>query len=164
MRIGARRILVSLCIVPLGALLCSSAVSRTRDEIAGRFDGSWVGRSCARDDIACGSFDIVLVQRGWTICGSHASTTSDLSRIDEGEPTSIIGMAIGYMAVVVITSGRNAASYIVSIRMYPNQAVWNVITPLSVPSTGDSDLIPRTAIFHKVDVSEAIEQLEVRTQ
>jgi hypothetical protein len=73
-------------------------------------------------------------------------------------------MAIGYMAVVVITSGRNAASYIVSIRMYPNQAVWNVITPLSVPSTGDSDLIPRTAIFHKVDVSEAIEQLEVRTQ
>jgi len=159
-KVRAYRIPKALFVVLLVILSClADAMSRSGGEAIATFRGMWAGRRCARDDSTCGSFSIVLAQRGRIICGSHASATPDLSRVDEGDAGSIVGTVTGNAAVVTITSGRNGASYVASISLSSGRANWSVIGPASVPATGDSDLIPTAAILSKVDSPEARDQM-----
>jgi hypothetical protein len=144
----------------LGAMSCpSDAVARPRDEVPASLEGVWEGKLCHKGGASCGSFSVVLVQRGRAVCGTHASATRDLSKIDEGDPGSLTGTVKGKAAVVIITSGRNGASYIASVRFNLNRADWVIVGPVSPSTSGDSDLIPRTTTLNRFDTPDSREQV-----
>lgn len=57
--------------------------------------------------VDCGTAEFVLKQVKDSITGTHSMATTGCGRLNEGGP--VRGVAVGTMAVLVVTSGRNGA-------------------------------------------------------
>ncbi len=97
------------------------------------FEGVWTVQQCAADAPTrpCGGFTLILVQRGDRLCGSHFAATPNLSRVDEGEPTSVMGTVLGNNAVLFIASGRDPTHYLAKATLLRGGLAWRLIEKLS---------------------------------
>lgn len=110
-----------------------------------RFEGVWSAKWCdanapQRD---CGAFEIVLVRERERLCGTHSAATLGLSRIDEGDPASVIGVETGAKsdtASLVLTSSRNGAKYLATATLHGHRLQWRMHGMIA-PGAGDEPTI-----------------------
>ena len=91
--------------------------------------GTWAIEHCDNETPRkpCGGFTLELVQRGNRLCGSHFAATTNYSRVDEGQPTSLIGTVVGNEAVLFVASGRDAATYLARLKLSGDQLAWKLV-------------------------------------
>jgi hypothetical protein len=108
------------------------------------FTGEWTLRLC-RDGVEdCGNYTVHLFQRGNRLCGRHEFATLGLSELDESAGLSVRGRANGNVALIELTSGRDASVSQHRLRRHGKTLQWDFIkwlTPL--PHDG---LIPPTRL------------------
>lgn len=114
-----------------------------------RFEGVWSAKWCdanapQRD---CGAFEIVLVRERERLCGTHSAATLGLSRIDEGDAASVIGVETGVeagansdTASLVLTSSRNGAKYLATATLRGDRLQWRMHGMIA-PGAGDEPTI-----------------------
>lgn len=106
------------------------------------FSGQWHLDLCDKSiSDQCGGFTVYLVQRDKQICGDHFFATPGLGRLNEGAPRSIIGSAIGNIADIVITSGRNSAVFRIRAIKKGNVLNWKIIGEIKRGQEGESALV-----------------------
>ncbi|HEY5972018.1 MAG TPA: hypothetical protein VIT22_08595 [Pseudoxanthomonas sp.] len=81
-------LLLSLC-----ASLIACASGQSMQGVKRDFNGAWSAQWCdeANPQSVCGKFDLYLIQDGDRICGQHFVVAPGLSRLDEGDPGSVLG-------------------------------------------------------------------------
>ncbi|PPJ43128.1 MULTISPECIES: hypothetical protein [unclassified Pseudoxanthomonas] len=72
-------------------------------------------------------FDLYLIQRGERICGQHFAATPRLSKLEEGEPGSVLGTVVGNAAVLVIDNARTGEKNVAVVTLAPKGLQWRVI-------------------------------------
>ena len=110
-----------------GMAACASRqpVQAPQPDFNGAWSAKWCDRNYPRDP--CGMFDLHLVQRGERICGQHFAATPRLSKLEEGEPGSVLGTAVGNTAVLVIDNARTGEKNVAVVTLTPKGLQWRVI-------------------------------------
>lgn len=120
---------------------------------AADFAGTWQVQICDPSRPAadgCGGFTIHLFQQGERLCGTHFGATANLSRLDEGEPRSIVGAAAGRKAVMTVRSTRanTTGNVYLAVADLTGQALqWRLID--TVLETGGDNVIAQKATLRK---------------
>lgn len=93
------------------------------------FNGAWSAPWCDREypSDPCGTFALHLTQRGERICGQHFAATPRLSKLEEGEPGSVLGTAVGNTAVLLIDNARTGEKNVAVVTLTPKGLQWRVI-------------------------------------
>lgn len=117
-------LVVGLC---AGVVACASRlpIRAPQADFNGAWSAKWCDRKYPRDP--CGMFDLHLVQRGERICGQHFAATPRLSKLEEGEPGSVLGTVVGNAAVLVIDNARTGEKNVAVVTLAPKGLQWRVI-------------------------------------
>lgn len=93
------------------------------------FTGAWSAKWCDPEHprAECGNFVLHLVQRGERICGQHFAATPRMSKLEEGEPGSVLGTSVGNVAVLLIDNARSGERNIAVVRLTPKILQWHVV-------------------------------------
>jgi hypothetical protein len=93
------------------------------------FNGAWSAKWCdpKYPSDPCGTFALHLIQRGERICGQHFAAMPRLSKLEEGEPGSVLGTAVGNTAVLLIDNARSGEKNIAVVTLAPKGMQWRVI-------------------------------------
>lgn len=93
------------------------------------FTGAWSAKWCDPEypQAECGNFVLHLVQRGERICGQHFAATPRLSKLEEGEPGSVLGTAVGNTAVLLIDNARSGERNIAVVNLTRKGLQWHVV-------------------------------------
>lgn len=114
--------------------------------------GAWAVALCdgRQDGQPCGTFDLYLTQDAQgRICGQHFVATPGLGRLDESDPSTVLGIVEQDTAVVVIRSTRNDARYMARLSMRDGRLRWHRIG-LVVPGADDEPpVIPDSATLER---------------
>ena len=127
-RLAGRRLRVSLvgglC---AGMVACASRlpIQAPQADFNGAWSTKWCDRKYPRDP--CGIFVLHLVQRGERICGQHFAATPRLSKLEDGEPGSVLGTAVGNTAVLLIDNARSGERSFAVVTLAPKGLQWRVI-------------------------------------
>ena len=118
------------------------------------YSGAWAVALCdgRQDGQPCGTFDLYLAQDAQgRICGQHFVATPGLGRLDESDPSTVLGTVEQDAAVVVIRSTRNDARYMARLSMRDGRLRWHRIG-LVVPGADDEPpIFPERAVFERYD-------------
>lgn len=120
--------------ISTAALFCSLTLFATSSSAGNpaKFTGSWDVKWCVKDRPGpCGGFKVFLIQEGDRVCGTHYGEDMRANRIDEGNPTSIVGSAIGSTAILAVTSGRNNGIYLVKATRNGSSINWKMIETIA---------------------------------
>jgi hypothetical protein len=106
------------------------------------FEGAWMAEWCdkASPERECGRFELYLVQERGRLCGQHFAATPGLSRLDEGDPASVLGMQDGKKASFIITNTRNGSKLMATATLAGGQLRWR-LEGMVVPGTNDEPAI-----------------------
>lgn len=93
------------------------------------FNGAWSAKWCdaSYPSDPCGIFALYLIQRGERICGQHFAAMPRLSKLEEGEPGSVLGTAVGNAAVLLIDNARTGEKNIAVATLTPKGLQWRMI-------------------------------------
>jgi hypothetical protein len=93
------------------------------------FNGTWSAKWCdqAYPESECGNFVLHLIQRGERICGQHYAATPRLSKLEEGEPGSVLGTAVGNTAVLLVSNARSGDRDIATATLTRTGLQWHVV-------------------------------------
>lgn len=118
-RAGRRSQMGLVLVLCAGMAACASRqpVQAPQPDFDGAWSAKWCDRNYPRDP--CGMFDLHLVQRGERICGQHFAATPRLSKLEEGEPGSVLGTAVGNTAVLVIDNARTGEKNVAVVTITP---------------------------------------------
>jgi hypothetical protein len=72
----------------------------------------------------CGFAAFQLKQVGDVITGDHTMATVGCGRLNEGGPETVKGVAVGDVAVLVVSSGRNGAVVLGRARVRNGRLAW----------------------------------------
>jgi len=121
------------------------------------FTGSWATKTCDRKgpESGCGSFNVYLNQSGNHICGTHYGTDEKSNRLDEGNSRSVVGEAVGSTAILVVTSGRNNAQYMVRTKRVGTMLDWTIVETIQDGDNGEPSFIADGEQLKKDNTSES---------
>lgn len=155
------RVLVGL-LPALCAGLVACASSQPAQAAKADFNGAWTVKLCdkANPKLQCGSFDLYLVQRDERICGQHFVSTPGLSRLDEGDPSSVLGTFDGSKATVVIENTRDGAKYLATAQLSKAGLRWHLVGAVTAGETPPDSVIPADAELTRNAQDYAKEQWE----
>lgn len=132
------------------------------------FEGVWSAKWCDANapQRECGAFEIVLVRERERLCGTHSAATLGLSRIDEGDAASVIGVETGAKsdaASLVLTSRRNGAKYLATATLRGDRLQWRMHGMIAPGLSDEPTIVPyemslrRDATQHPRDALRARE-------
>lgn len=136
------------------------------------FEGVWSAKWCDANapQRECGAFEIVLVRERERLCGTHSAATLGLSRIDEGDAASVIGVETGAeisagsdAASLVLTSRRNGAKYLATATLRGDRLHWRMHGMIAPGLSDEPTIVPyemnlrRDATQHPRDALRARE-------
>lgn len=124
------------------------------------FTGAWSVDLCNEADpkLQCGTFDLYLVQdQQGRICGEHFVATPGLGRLDETDPTTVLGTIADSMAVVVIRSTRNEARYIARLSEDDDRIRWEIIGMVAEGLNNEPPIIPVKKILRRTELKEKMQ-------
>lgn len=137
------------------------AAGSTAQAASPAFGGVWTVRWCApesrRDE--CGGFTAYLVQKGDRLCGTHFGADERQNRMDEGEPKSISGVAVGRTAVLTIRSGRNHGLYLIRAVRKGNTLAWETVETLMEGDNGEPAFVADRDVLKRDTSSQAVAAL-----
>jgi len=138
-----------------------SAVSGERPKRAS-FAGAWSMMRCERGqpEYECATFYLYLTQNGDRICGEHFVATQGLSKLDEGDPGTVLGVVKGKSATLMIRSTRNDAWYVAEGDMVGRQLIWRRIGMMIPGSNDEPPVIPANAALSKNSTPKLLEHLK----
>jgi hypothetical protein len=125
--------------------LALGLLSYVGSSVAGEpFTGTWtidLRTPAERERSAeCGTAEFVLTQAGDAISGTHSMAVAGCGRINEGGP--VRGVVVGKTAVLVVTSGRNGAIAMGTVKLSKGKLQWHQVEEIKAGSPeGDSPLI-----------------------
>lgn len=132
----------------LSSCASSPALGSGRPDYA----GAWAVELCEGRQAGqpCGTFDLYLTQdEQGRICGEHFVATPGLGRLDESDPSTVLGVVGSDAAVVVIRSTRNDARYMARIFISDGQMQWRRIGMLASGSDDETSIIPERASLER---------------
>jgi len=93
------------------------------------FNGTWSAKWCdpGYPEAQCGNFVLHLVQKGERVCGQHVAATPRLSKLEEGEPGSVLGTSVGDAAVLLVDNARSGERNLVVVTFTPAGLHWHVV-------------------------------------
>lgn len=123
-RRSRRALVLGLCAAMVACASHPSVQAPTPD-----FNGAWSAEWCDRKyrSDPCGTFALYLIQRGERLCGQHFAAMPRLSKLEEGEPGSVLGTAIGNTAVLLIDNARTGEKNVAVVTLTPKGLRWRVI-------------------------------------
>lgn len=123
----ARLLMGMLLALSAGMVACASSQPVQTPKTG--FNGTWSAKWCDPEHpkSECGNFVLHLVQRGERICGQHFAATPRLSKLEEGEPGSVLGASVGDAAVLLINNSRSGERNIATVTITPKGLQWHVI-------------------------------------
>jgi hypothetical protein len=129
-----------------------------------KFEGVWSTKWCdaSAPQRECGVFEIVLVRERERLCGTHSAATLGLSRIDEGDPASVIGAEEADTASLVLTSSRNGAKYLGTASMRRGQLHWRLHGMIAPGSDDEPTIVPYEKILRRDTTQQARDALRAR--
>jgi hypothetical protein len=129
-----------------------------------RFEGVWSTKWCdaSAPQRDCGVFEIVLVRERGRLCGTHSAATLGLSRIDEGDAASVIGVETGDTASLVFTSGRNGAKYLATAALRRGQLQWRLHGMIAPGHDDEPTIVPYETILRRDTTQRAQDALRAR--
>lgn len=90
----------------------------------------------------CGSATFDLTQTGDRVVGSHSMATVGCSRLNEGGAKTVKGVIVASVAVLVVTSARNGAVVMGTVRLQGGELHWQTLDEIRPGEPeGDSPLI-----------------------
>ena len=134
------------------------------------FNGAWSVKWCdkANPDRDCGGFSLYLVQDGDRLCGEHQVATVGLSRLDEGQPGTVLGIVSGNKATVVIDATRSGAKYLATAERSGNRLQWRVVGMVEAGEFPEPTIIPqrqsltRDISAHQIEHMKAVKDAPCR--
>jgi len=149
-------LLLTLCVVLIGCASSQSAHTAKQD-----FNGAWSAQWCDKSNPQpeCGKFDLYLIQDGERICGQHFVATPGLSRLDEGDPGSVLGISNGQQATLVIESARDGSKYTALAELTQAGLKWNLIEEIASGDNPEANIIPSKQILKPNKQESAIAHL-----
>jgi hypothetical protein len=92
------------------------------------FEGAWVAQWCDKEnpERECGRFELYLVQERGRLCGQHFVATPGLSRLDEGDAASVLGVSDRNRASFIITNTRNDSKLMATAVLVGGQLRWRL--------------------------------------
>lgn len=151
---------MNLTFFPLFILLlfatCPSYAKNTN------FSGVWSMKNCDASEPKreCGVFYLYLIQQGGRICGEHFVATQGLSRLDEGDPGTVLGVVRGNKAVFFIKSTRNNASYVAEGTIAGRSFAWHRIGMTTAGKDDEPSIIPLEVTLSKNTAPEQLAHLK----
>lgn len=141
--------------------VCGAAGAAGQKQV-GKFDGAWSVKRCdAREPSKeCGVFSLYLVQDGERICGQHFIATPGLSRLDEGEPGTVLGVVDGNKAVLLIRSTRDGARYFAKVELKRGFLDWRVVGKAIESTSEIAPIVPESVRFSRGSSDMDAQQLE----
>lgn len=126
-RAGRRPQLGLAFVLCTGLAACASGpiVQTNKPDFTGAWSAKWCDPEHPRAE--CGNFVLHLVQRGERICGQHFAATPRMSKLEEGEPGSVLGTSVGNVAVLLIDNARSGERNIAVVRLTPKTLQWHVV-------------------------------------
>ncbi|WP_334177263.1 hypothetical protein [Pseudoxanthomonas sp.] len=130
--------LIASCVGLAGCASTQSARAAKAD-----FTGGWSVKWCDRTNpvLECGGFNVYLVQAGNRICGDFGGALVNLRQIDDG---SIVGTAVGNIAVLAVESFRNGSIALVRATLKGSDLHWKQVddilrgeTDIAIIATND---------------------------
>lgn len=146
----------------LTVLICmGSAMSGERPKRAS-FAGVWSMMRCERGqpEYECATFYLYLTQKDDRICGEHFVATQGLSKLDEGDPGTVLGVVKGKSTTFMIRSTRNDAWYVAEGNMVGRQLIWRRIGMMIPGSNDEPPVIPANATLSKNSTPKLLEHLK----
>lgn len=121
------------------------------------FSGTWHAEWCdkARPQADCGGFTVFLFQKGERLCGNHQGATANLSRLDEGQPRSVVGAVAGRKAVMTVHSTRasEAGTLFLAVAEHQGRALqWRVVD--TVTGDGADHVVAQKATLRRKATDE----------
>ena len=112
-----------------------------------RFEGVWSAKWCDANapQRECGAFEIVLLRERERLCGTHSAATLGLSRIDEGDAASVVGVETGPKsdtASLVLTSSRNGAKYLATATLRGDRLQWRIHGMIAPGLSDEPTIVP----------------------
>lgn len=107
----------------------------------------------------CGVFYLYLTQHGDRVCGEHFVATQGLSRLDEGDPGTVLGVVRGKTVTLIIISTRNNASYMAEGTIARSGLVWHRIGVTTVGKDDEPPIIPSEGVLSKNTAPEQLAHL-----
>jgi hypothetical protein len=144
--------------------LLSHAVTLSASRKPGNvsFSGVWSVKHCPAGGATheCAVFYLYLTQQGNRLCGEHFVATQGLSRLDEGDPGTVLGVVRGKTATLLIRSTRNDAWYMAEGEMVGRRFSWRRIGMAIAGKDDESSIIPAEELLSKNSTPEQLTHLK----
>lgn len=145
-------VLLGLAAAGLSASALAAEPKATPTASAPDFSGTWRVEWCdkARPQADCGGFTVFLFQKGERLCGNHHGATVNLSRLDDGQPRSIVGAVAGRKAVMTVHSTRasEAGTLFLAVAEHQGRALqWRVVD--TVTGDGTDHVVAQKATLRR---------------
>ena len=143
----------------LSVLLVGTPAHATKPD----FNGAWPVKWCdeANPDRDCGGFSLYLVQDGDRLCGEHQVATVGLSRLDEGQPGTVLGIVSGNKATVVIDATRSGAKYLATAERSGNRLQWRLVGMVESGEFPEPTIIPQRQALTRDISAHQIEHMKI---
>lgn len=145
----------------LSALLLITPVQSAR-AAKPDFNGAWSVPWCDKADPGrdCGGFSLYLVQDGDRLCGEHQVVTVGSARLDEGQPGTVLGIASGNKATVVIDATRSGAKYLATVERSGSRMKWRLVGMVKAGEFAEPTIIPQSAALTRDFSTSQIEHVK----
>jgi hypothetical protein len=157
---------ITACLLSAMVACASIPARATQPDFGGAWSVQWCDK--ADSDRDCGGFSLYLVQDGDRLCGEHQVATVGLSRLDEGQPGTVLGIVSGNKATMVIDATRSGAKYLATAERSGNRLQWRLVGMVNAGEFPEPTIIPqrdaltRDISAHQIEHMKAVKDAPCR--